>query len=150
MSVMVVRRDRHIPKETEIGRFFQRELKCPQMITLWDRTRDMWVLAHWLDPSQTIVEEIEDLGPNFEAVTRDFVSMIRAGWGVGIDWGSHKKRLLSRQKDKLNKQTEEIRESQEEWDWVKRQQRARGHNPLPYAVDVGTPSQQQVHTTMGE
>lgn len=147
MSVMVIRRDRHIPRETEIGRFFRRELNCPAIFTFWNAERSMWVLAYWLDPSETIMDEIEDLGHDFEDVTQGFVAMIRAGWGVGIDWGAHKKRLLARQAGKIQKENESIYQAQEEWDWVKKKHRARYQNELPYAIDVGVPGPQTVHTT---
>ena len=133
-----------MPRETEIGRFFRRELNCQDIFTFWNAERAMWVLAYWLDPTHRVLDEIEDRGPNFEEVTRPFVEMIRHGWGTGINWGAHKKRLLNAQKRRIEEQNDQIFLDQERWNWVKRRNVSLGRNPTPYAVDVCVPKPSRV------
>jgi hypothetical protein len=96
----------------------------------------MWVLAFWVHKGKRIVEEIEDLGPNCEAVTPQFVDMIVRGYGA-VDFGRKKKRLISRNLANIRKQNDDVMEDQERWKWLKK--RTGDVAPLPYLIDAPAP-----------
>jgi hypothetical protein len=79
-----------------------------------------------------IVEEFEDLGPSFEFFTENFTRMIVTSYG-SVDLDKVKRRLMSRNKDRINKQTESIMEDQERWDWLRK--RTKDKVATPYTFD---------------
>lgn len=143
MSLTVLNPRVHLVKDTSAARFFRRRLNEPDVLTFWHSETGNWILAFWIHRGKKIVEEIEDLGPNCEAVTPKFVEMILAGYGA-VNFAQKKKRLLSRKRENIRKQNEAIAEDQERWNWLKK--KTKDKLPIPYAYDtpisggsIGTP-----------
>jgi len=143
MSVTVLNSRIHLVKDTGAAKFFRRKLSEPDVMTFWHAETGQWVLAFWIHRGRRIVEEIEDLGPNFEAVSPGFVNMIVSGYG-SVDFKQKKKRILSKNRDTIRKQNENIAEDQERWDWLKK--KTKDKLPIPYAYStpisggkIGTP-----------
>lgn len=129
MSLTVLNPRIHLPKETTASRFFRRRLSEPDVMTFWNSVTGQWILAFWVHRGKRIVEEIEDLGPNCEAVTPTFVNMIVQSYGP-VDFSRKKKRLLSRNLAHIRKQNDAILEDQERWNWLKK--RTGEVSPMPY------------------
>lgn len=136
MSLTVLNPRIHLPKETGTSKFFRRRLSEPDVMTFWNSVTGQWILAFWVHRGKRIVEEIEDLGPNCEAVTPAFVNMIVQSYGP-VDFSRKKKRLLSKNLAHIRKQNDAILEDQERWDWLKK--RTAGKVPLPYMFDSPPP-----------
>lgn len=100
-------------------------------MTFWHAETGQWILAYLL--RRGIVEEIEDLGANFELVTEDFVDMIVRCYGH-VDLAQMKKRILANESARLQRQADTISEDQERWDWLKK--RTKDKAPLPYLVSA--------------
>ena len=133
MSLTVLNPRIHLAKETTTARFFRRRLNEPDAMTFWHAGTGNWVLAFWVHKGKRIVEEVEDLGPNCELVTPDFVNTIAQSYGF-VDYGKKKKRLLSRHKDSVRRQNEAITEDQERWNWLKK--KTKDKLPIPYAYST--------------
>jgi hypothetical protein len=131
MSVTVLNPQIHWAVETQAAKFFRRHLRDSDILTFWTAETGQWVLAVWLDKRKKIVEEFEDLGPNMEAITDEFVSMIVSCYGP-VDLKRTKSRLLGRNKDRIQKQTEDILMDQDRWDWLRK--RTAHLAPMPYVV----------------
>ncbi len=126
----------HLAKETGASKFFRRRLSEPDVMTFWNSVTGQWILAFWVHKGKRIVEEIEDLGPNCEAVTPEFVNMIVQSYGP-VDLSRKKKRLLSKNLANIRKQNDTIMEDQERWDWLKK--RTADKAPMPYIFDSPLP-----------
>ena len=133
MSLTVLNPQIHLVKDTSTARFFRRKLHEPDVLTFWHALTGMWILAFWVHKGKRIVEELEDLGPNCEAVTPEFVDMIVQCYGP-VDFGKKKKQMLSRQKDRIRKQIDDIVDYQEKWEWLKK--KTEGTIPIPYAYSI--------------
>ena len=144
MSLLVIDPSKHFPRDTEAARFFRRELYCPEIMTFWNNERSMWVLGHWLDSTHHYVEEIEDLGPNFELLTPEFAAMIRNGWGHQTDWDKVRKRVLSSQRARLRSQEDDIYEADELHTWAVK----KTDHPIPYSFSMGRTRMGKAITTV--
>jgi hypothetical protein len=133
VSVTVLNPRIHLVKDTSVAKFFRRKLREEDVLTFWHSQTGQWILAFWVHRGNRIVEEIEDLGPSFEAVSPGFVQMIVSGYGA-VNFKEKKKRILSRQKDRIRKQNEAIMEDQERWDWLKK--KTKDKSPIPYAFST--------------
>lgn len=136
MSLTVLNPRIHLSKETGASKFFRRRLSEPDVMTFWNSVTGQWILAFWVHRGKRIVEEIEDLGPNCEAVTPAFVNMIVQSYGP-VNFSRKKKRLLSRNLTHIRKQNDTILEDQERWNWLKK--RTADKVPLPYTFDSPLP-----------
>lgn len=133
MALTVLDPQVHLVKDTSTARFFRRRLSEPDVMTFWHSETGMWVLAFWVHKGQRIVEELEDLGPNCEVVTPDFVNMIVKAYGP-VDFSKKKKRILSRERSRVGRQTEAVIQDQERWNWLKK--KTKDKLPIPYAFDT--------------
>lgn len=133
MALTVLNPRVHLVKDTTTARFFRRRLGEPDVLTFWHSQTGNWILAFWVHRGKRIVEELEDLGPNCEAVTPAFVDMIVQAYGP-VDFGVKKKRILSRNLSNIRKQNEAIAADQERWNWLKK--RTKDKLPIPYAFDT--------------
>lgn len=133
MSLTVLNPKVHLVKDTSTARFFRRKLNEPDVMTFWHVETGNWILAFWVHKGKRIVEELEDLGPQCQAVTPEFVNMIVSCYGP-VDFRKKKKAILSRQKSRIRKQTEDILAYQEKWDWLKK--RTKDTVPIPYAYST--------------
>ena len=52
----------HQVEDTEIVRFLRKELQDSSLVTFRNRETGNWVLAHWVDQSRNLVNEIDDIG----------------------------------------------------------------------------------------
>jgi hypothetical protein len=116
-----------VVKDTPIARLFRRALNHEDMVTFFSLQTGQWILGYWIGGGKRVVEEMEDLGQAFECVTPAFVQQIKACW-KGVDWKAKKRYLVGKQRDKLRQMNDEIMESQEHWDWLKKKMKT----PLPY------------------
>ncbi len=133
----------HHVKTTPISKFFGRRLHDSDIMTFFHRETEQWILAYWLNRKRKWVEEIEDLGSNFEYVTETFVSAIVSCYGQ-VDFGRFKKKLISNHRDRIRKDCEELQESQETWDWAKKRVQHKAPVPFMFSAPVsggriGTP-----------
>ncbi len=133
MSITVLNPRVHLVKDTAAARFFRRRLSEPDVMTFWNSQTGMWVLAFWMHKGKRIVEELEDLGPNCEAVTPAFVDMIVGAYGP-VDFSKKKKRILSRNLTAIRRQNEAIIQDQERWDWLRK--KTKDTLPIPYAFST--------------
>lgn len=120
-------------KDTGAARFFRRRLNEADVLTFWNSVTGMWILAFWVHKGKRIVEEVEDLGPNCEAVTPTFVNMIVQSYGP-VNFASKKKRIISKNLANIRKQNDAVMEDQERWKWLKK--KTGDVAPLPYMIDV--------------
>ena len=118
----------HVMKETTTSKMFRRRLKCPDIFTFFSLETGQWILAYWIKKSAHLIDEIEDLGTNFELVTPALIHQIVSCWGP-IDWKAKKKRLISKYRDQERTRVEGLRDHQDKYDWLKRRMQA----PIPYA-----------------
>jgi hypothetical protein len=123
----------HLVKDTAAAKFFRRRLSEPDVMSFWNAETGQWILAFWVHRGKRLVEEVEDLGPNCEAVTPQFVEMIVTSYGA-VDFKKKRKRLLSKHADHLRKQDDAVMEDQERWAWLKK--KTKDKLPLPYAFDT--------------
>lgn len=121
----------HVVKDTPVAKLFRRRLNCPDIITFFSVVTGQWILAYWMDKRIRVVDEVEDLGANFELVTQELVKQIAVCWGP-VNWKAKKQRLLSRYRDQQRNETDTVIENQERYDWLKRRMK----NPIPYAFQV--------------
>lgn len=133
MSLTVLNPRVHLVKDTGAAKFFRRRLSEPDVMTFWHSETGQWVLAFWVHRGKKIVEEIEDLGPNCEAVTPAFVEMIVQAYGP-VDFSKKKKRVITKNLATIRKQQESVMEDQERFNWLKK--RTKDKAPLPYAFNV--------------
>lgn len=123
---------RHVVKETPTAKMFRRRLNFEDIFTFWNGETGEFILAYWVCKRRHLCEELEDLGMAFEKVTPGFVKMIVACWKP-VDWKAKKKRLVSKEKDRIRNEIDKIQEEQKRWDWAKKRMAAKGLKPLPYA-----------------
>jgi len=133
VSLTVLNPRVHLVKDTGAARYFRRRLNEPDVMTFWHSITGQWILAFWLHRGKRIVEEIEDLGPNCESVTPAFVEMIVQAYGP-VNLQAKKRLILSRQKDRMRKQNDDILADQERWDWARK--RLKDKCILPYAFST--------------
>lgn len=112
----------------------RKRLNCPDIVTFWSADTGQWILGYWISRRAGLVDEVEDLGPAFEAVTPPLVEMIAACWKP-VNWKEKKKRLMSRERDRIRKRNDQIMEDSERWNWAKGRLSDRGINPVPYMLD---------------
>ena len=123
---------KHVVKDTPASRMFRRHLKFDDIFTFWNAETGEWILAYWVDKRRHLCDEMEDLGMSFEKVTPDLTQMIITCW-KRINWGVKKSRIVSKEKDRIRKETEKIQEEQKRWDWAKKKLVDKGLRPVPYA-----------------
>ena len=129
MSLVVIRPDRHVIKETDAARLFRRLLKFEDLFTYWNSETGEWILSYWINKLARVADEVEDLGPAMERVTPALVTQIVQCWKP-VDWKAKKRRMEARQCDFKKGEDEKIIQDQERWDWAKR--RIRGKAPIPF------------------
>lgn len=129
--MMFLRPDVHAMRETPTARVFRRKLKCPDIFTFFSFETGQWILAYWVKKRVRMMDEIEDLGPNFESVTPQLVQQIVSCWGP-IDWRAKKKRLISSHNDRKRKQMDEMMDSQDKYTWLQKKTGV----ATPYAFQV--------------
>ncbi len=141
MSLTVLNPQVHLVKDTGVAKFFRRKLGTDDVMTFWHSLTGQWILGLWVHQGKKIVEELEDLGPNCEAVTPSFVRMITEAYGP-VDFSIKKKLLLSKNADNIRKQNDAIIEEQEKWDWLKKQ--TNQQSSVPYAFSSPMSGGEQV------
>lgn len=132
MSTTTIRPNIHVVKDTPVARMFRRRLKFDDIMTFWSAETGQWILGYWIDKRLQMVDEMEDLGMVFEKVTPELVQQIVTCWG-SIDWKAKKKRLISKERDRIRTENDALMEQQERWDWAKKKLADKGEAPLPYA-----------------
>lgn len=130
MSLTVLNPRVHLVKDTGAARFFRRQLREPDVMTFWNSETGQWIMGFWVHRGKRIVEEVDDLGPNCERVTPAFVEMVIQCYGP-VDFKKKKKRILSKNRDRIRKQNDDIAADQERWDWLRK--RTKDKCPIPYA-----------------
>ncbi len=121
----------HVVKETPTAKLFRRKLKCQDILTFFSLETGQWILAYYVHKKIGMVDEIEDLGTNFELVTPVLVQQICACWGP-IDWKAKKQRILSMARAKQRKKDDELVETQNRFDWAKK----RMGGDMPYIFET--------------
>ena len=133
MSLTVLNPRVHYVKDTGAAKFFRRRLSEPDVMTFWHSVTGQWILAFWVHRGKKIVEEIEDLGPNCEAITPEFVRMIVGAYGP-VDFSKKKKRVIAKGRAEIRKQQESVLEDQDRFNWLKK--RTKDKASIPYAFNV--------------
>lgn len=118
----------HVVRDTPAARLFRRHLRDPDILTFFSMETGQWVLAYYIHRPSRLVDEIEDLGTNFESLSRKLVERISSCWGR-VDLSRKKRRLLGQDRDRKRKKTDDLCETQELWDWTRKRKRVN----LPYA-----------------
>ena len=132
MSLTYIDPMKHLVRETTVAKVFRRQLKFEDIITFWSIETGQWILAYWIDKRRRAVEEMEDLGMAFELATPEMVRSITMCWRA-IDWKAKKRRVLSKEADRVRAQNDELAEDQSRWDWAKKRLNDRGREPIPFA-----------------
>lgn len=133
MSLTIISPEKHVLKDTPATRFFRRILKTEDIITFFSVESGQWILAYWVNRIGRVVDEIDDLGTNFEKITPELTHQIRTCWGE-VDWAAKKKFLLSKNNEKLKNDQEELIQDQERWDWAKKKLNGK----IPYLIKTPT------------
>lgn len=133
MSLTQIDPEVHVLKDTPTARLFRRVLKCSDVVTFFHTQTGQWVLGYWVHQGSRLVDEMEDLGPNFEYVNDRMVSDIRDCW-KRVDWAAKKKQILGRERDRRRRQAEDQCEDQERWAWMKG--RTAEKAPMPYTFEA--------------
>lgn len=144
MSLVHIRADIHVVRETEASRMFRRLLNFPDIFTYWNAETGQWVLGYWINRMSSLADEIEDLGAGMECLTSEMVSQIVNCWKP-VDWAKKKRNILAREQRFIKRKNEEITEENEKWKWLKK--RIGDKAPVPYAFnpklsggEVGAPN----------
>lgn len=132
MSLTTIQADRHVLKDTPVARMFRRRLRTDDIVTFWSAETGQWILAYWVDKRVKLVDEVEDLGMAFEKVTPELTQQIVSCWG-SVDLKAKKKRLLSKERDRLRKSRDDVMSEQDRWDWAQKKMKDKNINPVPYA-----------------
>ncbi len=122
---------RHVVRDTPTAKLFRRMLRFEDIFTFWNAETGQWVLAYWTEKKCRLCEEIEDLGMAFEQVTPEFVQMIVSCWKA-VDWKAKKQRLISKERDRIRNENDNLADQQERWDWAKKKMINKNLKPLPY------------------
>jgi len=109
----------HRVRDTPFARTLRRRLNDPDIITFKHRATNQWILAYWLDRRRGIVDEIEDLGPNFELCQEQLVADLERCRGT-VDFKKHKRRVIERRRDHARKMTDDTRELSERHMWLQK------------------------------
>ncbi len=118
----------HVVKETPAAKLFRRRVHCPDILTFFSLETGQWILAYWISRKIRLVDEIEDLGANFELLNSELVNQISHCWGP-VDWKAKKNRLISKLRDQERERDDTIVEHQERYNWLKEKMK----RPIPYA-----------------
>lgn len=132
MSLTYIDPTKHLVRETPVAKTLRRQLKFQDIVTFWSVETGQWILAYWVDKKRRVVEEMEDMGMAFELATPELIQSITSCWRR-INWGEKKKRLLSKEADRIRRENDDLAEDQKRWDWAKKQINSRGRNPIPFA-----------------
>jgi len=135
MSTTTLRSSTHVIKDTPVARMFRRRLKFDDIVTFWSGETGEWVLGYWIDKRIHLVDEMEDLGMSFEKVTPELVEQIVYCWKT-INWQEKKKRLVSKERDRIREENDTLQQEQEKWDWAKKRLTNKGLAPIPYAFET--------------
>lgn len=112
-------RSKHILRETSQVRDLRRMLDDPDLVTFFNVETGQWILAYWLDKSKGRVDEIDDLGPNFELLTRSFVESLRQSRRA-TDFKDLKRGLQRAARTKHLQWQDEMEEQQDHGDYFRR------------------------------
>lgn len=132
MAIVRLSPDKYMIRDTEVAHHFSRELGC-ECVTYFFPETEQWILAVWLDRDKGLVEELEDLGTNFELLDRALAQKIKRGWGRR-DVKEYKKQLMRRRAHRIFAKNEAIAADQERYDWLKK----KTGEPIPYAFKAPT------------
>lgn len=131
----IIRPDRHVVKDTPTARMFRRRLRFEDIFTFWNGETGEWILAYWVEKRRNLAEEMEDLGMAFEKVTPDLVDQIITCWKP-VNWKEKKKRIITKEEDRVRGQIDRIQEEQRRWDWAKKKMVEKGLKPIPFAFSA--------------
>lgn len=120
----------HQIAETPIVRVLRRRLGDPDLVTYYNRETGEWALGYWLSRVNGVVDEIDGLGPNFEAVTPDFITSLEQTRG-STTCADLKRLLVRNAKRRAAKQYESQGEQMDAYNWAKK--RVGDKAPVPYA-----------------
>lgn len=133
MAITKVDLGTHAIRETPAARLFRRRLHCPDILTFFHLGTREWILARWLSRPAYLVEEIEDLGGQFEKMTPDLVQQIVSCWGP-VDWAAKKRRLIECHRNRERKQVDDMLKRQDEYAWLRK--RTKDIAPVPYVIQA--------------
>lgn len=134
VSITQIDPSKHVVKDTPAARFFRRRLRCDDIMTFYHRVTGQWILAYWLNRVKHKVDELDDLGHNFELIDQPFVEMIERCWGP-VDFKRMKNRVKQREAIRQKAELEEALEAQDMWNWLRR--RTKDKAVVPYMLDMG-------------
>lgn len=123
-----IRPSTHVVRDTFVAKMFRNRLRCPDIITFFSLDTGQWILAYWIEKRINMVDEVEDLGMAFELVTPELVKQIVQCWKP-VNWKDKKRRLLARNRDKIQQGKDNQCEDQDRYDWLKKRMK----KPVPYA-----------------
>ena len=129
MSMVRLRRDRHVIRETPVGRFLRKRLKYPPIFTYFNMETGQWILCFWINKGAGLAYEIDDLGRNFELVTAELVQTFQENLTY-VDKKALKDKVVLRAARSKKKKDDEILADQERWDWMKK--KTQHKSPVPY------------------
>jgi len=131
MGTLKLKRGVHLVRETWVSTFFRNKLRDPKIVTYFNRDTGQWVLATWLNKDQGLVTEIDDLGPNFEGMTREFVNSIGMYYTKEILAGIRAK-MISQWYAKKRAEEDRAGVHKEQYDWMAKRTKDKVVAPLLY------------------
>jgi len=134
MGITKLRRGVHFIRDTEAAKYLRRHLNDPDLITFFNAETGQYVLAYWVNRDRAIVDEIDDLGPNFEVMTHEFIRSLEES-RRGTDPKELKRKLLRNAKRRTGRELERLEEHNDQYDWMKK--RTADKAPLPYMYGGG-------------
>lgn len=134
MGITQLNPQRHLVRDTPHTHYLRRHLKDEALLTYFNLDTQQWVLGYWIDRNRGVIDEIEDLGPNFERLTRELVKSLERTYAFYTK-DDLKKRYLRRARHFEQKMREETAEANEQWNWCKK--RTKEKAPVPWMVSTG-------------
>jgi len=119
MAMFRMKRDEHVVRDTEFGRFLQRHLRDPDLFTAYNMKEGRWFLAYWVRKDTAVAYDVEDLGANMELAHKGLVVQLeRARDGVTKD--DMKKALVRNEMKGVEIETQAAQEFHEIQDWTQK------------------------------
>ncbi len=119
MAMFQMKRDVHILRDTEFGRFLQRHLRDDTLFTAYNMVEGRWFLAYWVRKDTAIAYDIDDLGVNMELATKELVIQLERARD-GVTKTDMMKALMRKEMKGIEIETQAAVEFQDMQDWTQK------------------------------
>lgn len=131
MGTLEFNSKKHWVRDTEVARYFQQQLKTDNVVTFWNDETGQWVLGTWINKDKGLMGEIDDLGPNFEMVTREFANSIGRVYTRDV-LRVARQRLIDQWKRQKAREEEKSFDHTDKFEFMRKRNRDRSVSPLVF------------------